>query len=42
MLQEQRYLELLESGQTKKALSVLRERLTPLSHGSDKLHQLSR
>ncbi|PWN25950.1 WD40 repeat-like protein [Jaminaea rosea] len=41
LLQQQRYLELVEGGHTKKALSVLRDRLTPLSHGSDRLHLLS-
>lgn len=41
LLHQQRYLELLEAQQTKKALSVLRDRLAPLNHGSEKLHQLS-
>lgn len=41
MLQKQRYLELLESRQTKKALNVLREKLTPLSHDTSQLHHLS-
>ncbi|KAL9933668.1 hypothetical protein V8E36_007326 [Tilletia maclaganii] len=40
-LQQQRFLELLEAGQNKKALSVLRDRLTPLNYGSERLHQLS-
>lgn len=42
LLQQQRYLELLEGGQVQKALSILRERLTPLHHGTERLHQLSR
>ncbi|KAJ1026768.1 hypothetical protein NDA16_002065 [Ustilago loliicola] len=41
MLQKQRYLELLEARQTKKALNVLREKLTPLSHDTSQLHHLS-
>ena len=41
MLQKQRYLELLEARQTKKALNVLREKLTPLSHDTSQLHLLS-
>ncbi|PWN34125.1 WD40 repeat-like protein, partial [Meira miltonrushii] len=41
LIYQQRYLELLESKQTRKALSVLRDRLAPLNHGSDTLHQLS-
>ncbi|CDU26433.1 uncharacterized protein SPSC_06627 [Sporisorium scitamineum] len=41
MLQKQRYLELLEARQTKKALNVLREKLTPLSHDTQQLHLLS-
>ncbi|PWN48685.1 WD40 repeat-like protein [Violaceomyces palustris] len=41
MLHQQRYLELLEAGQTKKALSVLRDKLTPLNQGTHQLHQLS-
>ncbi|UZJ55348.1 hypothetical protein CBS101457_004668 [Exobasidium rhododendri] len=41
LLHQQRYLELLESRQTRKALSVLRKRLAPLNHGSERLHQLS-
>ncbi len=41
MIQKQRYLELLEARQTKKALNVLRERLTPLSHDTSQLHLLS-
>ncbi len=41
MLQKQRYLELLEARQTKKALTVLREKLTPLSHDTSQLHLLS-
>ncbi|CAO1625466.1 unnamed protein product [Sympodiomycopsis kandeliae] len=41
LLQQQRYLELLEAGHVQKALSVLRDRLTPLHHGSERLHQLS-
>ncbi|KAE8227780.1 hypothetical protein CF326_g7311 [Tilletia indica] len=40
-LQQQRFLELLETGHNKKALSVLRDRLTPLNYGSERLHQLS-
>ncbi|KAK0525979.1 hypothetical protein OC834_004966 [Tilletia horrida] len=40
-LQQQRFLELLEAGHNKKALSVLRDRLTPLNYGSERLHQLS-
>uniref|UniRef100_V5ET48 WD40 repeat-containing protein n=1 Tax=Kalmanozyma brasiliensis (strain GHG001) TaxID=1365824 RepID=V5ET48_KALBG len=36
-----RYLELLEARQTKKALNVLREKLTPLSHDTSQLHLLS-
>lgn len=42
LIRQQRYLELLEARQTRKALSVLRDRLAPLNHGSDRLHQLSR
>jgi hypothetical protein len=42
LLHQQRYLELLEARQTRKALSILRDRLAPLHHGSDRLHQLSR
>lgn len=42
LLHQQRYLELLEARQTKKALSILRERLAPLNRGSERLHQLSR
>jgi hypothetical protein len=42
LLHQQRYLELLEARQTRKALSILRNRLAPLNHGSDRLHQLSR
>ncbi|KAJ9479338.1 Glucose-induced degradation protein 7 [Pseudozyma hubeiensis] len=41
LLQKQRYLELLETRQTKKALNVLREKLTPLSHDTSQLHLLS-
>ncbi|SPO23831.1 uncharacterized protein UTRI_03641_B [Ustilago trichophora] len=41
MLQKQRYLELLEARHTKKALNVLREKLTPLSHDTSQLHLLS-
>ncbi|CBQ73248.1 conserved hypothetical protein [Sporisorium reilianum SRZ2] len=41
MLQKQRYLELLEANQPKKALNVLREKLTPLSHDTQQLHLLS-
>ncbi|TKY89293.1 hypothetical protein EX895_001824 [Sporisorium graminicola] len=41
MLQKQRYLELLEARHTKKALNVLREKLTPLSHDTQQLHLLS-
>ncbi|SNX83850.1 uncharacterized protein MEPE_02558 [Melanopsichium pennsylvanicum] len=41
MLQKQRYLELLEARQTKKALNVLREKLTPLSRDTSQLHLLS-
>ncbi|CAO1634740.1 unnamed protein product [Parajaminaea phylloscopi] len=41
LLHQERYLELLEAGHNKKALSILRDRLTPLSHGSQRLHLLS-
>ncbi|EPQ30427.1 uncharacterized protein PFL1_01953 [Pseudozyma flocculosa PF-1] len=41
MIQRQRYLELLEARQTKKALSVLRDRLTPINQDTEQLHLLS-
>ena len=41
LLHQQRYLELLEAKQTKKALSVLRSRLAPLNYGSGRLQELS-
>lgn len=41
MLQKQRYLELLEARHTKKALNVLREKLTPLNNDTSQLHLLS-
>ncbi|CEH15600.1 WD40 repeat-containing protein [Ceraceosorus bombacis] len=41
LIHQQRYLELLEAQQPKKALSILRDKLTPLNHGSDSLHELS-
>ncbi|KAN0064822.1 hypothetical protein ACQY0O_001879 [Thecaphora frezii] len=41
MIQRQRYLELLEAKQTKKALSVLRDRLTPINQDTKELHLLS-
>ncbi|KDN53451.1 WD40 repeat-like protein [Tilletiaria anomala UBC 951] len=41
LIQQQRYLELLEAKQTAKALSLLRRRLAPLNYGSERLQQLS-
>ncbi|KAK8734285.1 hypothetical protein OTU49_006108, partial [Cherax quadricarinatus] len=41
LLLEQKYLELLESGQVLDALTCLRSQLTPLKHNMDRVHQLS-
>ncbi|KAM0792248.1 hypothetical protein ACM66B_004942 [Microbotryomycetes sp. NB124-2] len=41
LLRQQKFLEVLESRETKKALSVLRNELAPLNHNSDRLHFLS-
>lgn len=42
LIQQQRYLELLEARHVQKALAILRDRLTPLHHATERLHQLSR
>lgn len=42
LLLEQKYLELLESGQAMEALTCLRSQLTPLQHNMERVHQLSR
>jgi len=41
LLREQKYLELLETRQIKKALVVLRNELAPLNRSTEKLHMLS-
>lgn len=41
-IRQQKFLEAMESGTTKKALGVLRNELSPLGHDSDRLHFLSR
>ncbi|KAK4313096.1 hypothetical protein Pmani_015522 [Petrolisthes manimaculis] len=41
LLLEQKYLELLESGQAMEALTCLRSQLTPLQHNMERVHQLS-
>ena len=41
LVREQKYLELLEKGALKLALSVLRQELTSLKVNESKLHQLS-
>lgn len=41
MIREQKLLELLESGQTKEALQVLRAELSPLGVNQSQLHRLS-
>uniref|UniRef100_A0A914WIH5 WD repeat-containing protein 26 n=1 Tax=Plectus sambesii TaxID=2011161 RepID=A0A914WIH5_9BILA len=38
---EQKYLELVEKGDTLEALSVLRAELTPLGYGRERVHELS-
>lgn len=42
LIRQQKFLELLEQAQTKKALSVLRSELAPLQHSPERLHLLSR
>jgi hypothetical protein len=41
LITQQKYLELLETGQQKKALAVLRTELRPVVRDSDVLHTLS-
>lgn len=41
LIDQQRYLELLEARHMKRALSILRDRLAPHNAGSDRLHHLS-
>ena len=41
LLLEQKYLEYLEDGLVLEALQVLRNELTPLSHNTGRVHQLS-
>ncbi len=41
LILQQKYLELLEANQTKRALAVLRTELAPLAAHTDKLHALS-
>lgn len=41
LLLEQKYLELLESGQAMEALTCLRSQVTPLQHNMERVHQLS-
>ncbi|XP_076063985.1 WD repeat-containing protein 26-like isoform X2 [Oratosquilla oratoria] len=41
LLLEQKYLELLESGQVLEALNCLRSQLTPLHHNMERVHHLS-
>ncbi|GAA6029307.1 hypothetical protein JCM8097_003613 [Rhodosporidiobolus ruineniae] len=40
-IRQQKFLEAMEAKDTKKALSVLRNELSPLNHDSDRLHFLS-
>ncbi|KAK4058921.1 hypothetical protein OIO90_000367 [Microbotryomycetes sp. JL221] len=40
-IRQQKFLEVLEARETKKALSILRNELAPLGHDSDRLHFLS-
>lgn len=42
LISQQKYLELLEAGQTTTALHVLRNEIAPLDVDSDQLHLLSR
>ncbi|RUS21775.1 hypothetical protein BC938DRAFT_475356 [Jimgerdemannia flammicorona] len=42
LIRQQKYLELLESRNIKKALQVLRNELTPLDYSLERLHALSR
>jgi len=42
LIRQQKYLELLEARQIKKALIVLRNELAPLEFNSERLHSLSR
>jgi hypothetical protein len=41
LIRQQKYLELLEARNLKKALIVLRNDITPLNYNSDRLHALS-
>ena len=41
LLRQQKYLELLEAGQSKEALECLRKELSPLNINSPKVHFLS-
>ena len=42
LIKKQKYLELLEQQQMKRALIVLRSEITPLQPDPSKLHELSR
>jgi hypothetical protein len=42
LINQQRYLELLEEGNTSKALSVLRDEIAPLDGASERIQELSR
>lgn len=42
LIAQERYLELLESKETRQALAVLRNDLAPRSQDADQLHKLSR